>query len=137
MREALAVDQSPYRMAGTGLAALSQLIRQRFRVASCREGAECLAIAKQQAAVGGTAKGVGLLQNRVEDRGEVAGRRIDDLQYLGGCGLLFERLTRLVDEPRILHRDDRLRREVLQQPDLLVGEWENFFAMHYDRPEQR
>ena len=27
-----------------------------------------------------------------------------------------------VEQPRILHRDDRLRREVLQQRDLLVGE---------------
>ena len=29
-----------------------------------------------------------LLQDRIEHRREVAGRGIDDLQYLGGCGLL-------------------------------------------------
>src|SRR5437763_516267 len=32
-------------------------------------------------------------------------------------------------EPRVLHRDDRLRREVLQQRDLLVGEGANFLAL--------
>src|SRR5689334_25280312 len=63
-----------------------------------------------------------LFKHRIEDRREVAGRGIDDLQYLGGRGLLLQRLARLGDEPRILHRDDRLRREVLQQCDLLVGE---------------
>src|SRR6202022_4442916 len=34
----------------------------------------------------------------------------------GGAGLQF------TEQPRILHRDHRLRREVLQQCDLLVGE---------------
>src|SRR5262245_36959249 len=54
------------------------------------------------------------LEHRVEDRGEVAGGGIDDLQYLGGRGLLFQGFARLDNEPRILHRDDRLCREVLQ-----------------------
>ena len=31
-------------------------------------------------------------------------------------------LARLVHQPRILHRDDRLRREILQQRDLFIGE---------------
>jgi len=45
--------------------------------------------------------------------------------------------ARLSQQPRVLHRDHRLRGEILQQRDLLVGERENFFAMHDDRPEQR
>ena len=56
-----------------------------------------------------------------EHWGEIAGRGIDDLQDLGGCGLLFQGFARLGQEPRILHRDDRLRREVLQQRDLFIG----------------
>src|SRR3954449_4626136 len=60
-------------------------------------------------------------QHRLEYRGEVTGRRIDNLQYLGSCGLLLQGLTRLGDQPRILHRDDRLRREILDQRDLPVG----------------
>ena len=31
-------------------------------------------------------------------------------------------LAQFAQEPRVLHRDDRLRGEVLQQRDLLVGE---------------
>ena len=32
-------------------------------------------------------------------------------------------LPQFAEQPRILHRDDRLRSEVLKQPDFLVGEW--------------
>src|SRR5215471_21184825 len=45
--------------------------------------------------------------------------------------------ARLGNESRVLHRDDRLRREVLQQGDLLVGEWPDFLARSNDLPEQR
>ena len=55
-----------------------------------------------------------LFEHRVEYRREVAGRRIDDLQHFGGRGLLLQCLARLGQEARILHCDDRLRREVLQ-----------------------
>ena len=40
-----------------------------------------------------------------------------------------KRLARLGDEPRVLHRDDRLRGEVLQQRDLLVGERPDLLAV--------
>ena len=36
-----------------------------------------------------------LFEHRVKHRLEMAGRGIDDLQYLGGCGLLSERLVPL------------------------------------------
>ena len=39
-------------------------------------------------------------------------------EHLGCGGLLFQRLARLGDQPRVLHRDHRLRREVLRQRDL-------------------
>ena len=35
----------------------------------------------------------------------------------------------LGDEPRVLHRDHRLGGEVLQQCDLLVGEWPDLLAV--------
>src|ERR1051325_3332811 len=38
-----------------------------------------------------------LVEQCIEDRRAIAGRGIDDLQDLGGCGLLFERLPRLGD----------------------------------------
>ena len=79
---------------------------------------------------------VRLFQHRVEHRREVAGRGIDDLQHLGGRGLLLQGLARLGDEPRVLHRDHRLRREILQQRDLLVGERPHFVAVGDNMPEQ-
>ena len=45
----------------------------------------------------------------IEHRREIAGRGVDDLQHLGGRGLLLQCLARLSDQPRILHRDHRLR----------------------------
>jgi hypothetical protein len=44
------------------------------------------------------------------------------ISFLGGRGLLFQRLTGLGQEPRVLHCDDSLGGEILQQRDLLVGE---------------
>ena len=38
-------------------------------------------------------------------------------------------LADLAEQPRILHRDDRLRREILQQRDLLVGEGPDLLAI--------
>ena len=77
----------------------------------------------------------GIFNHRVEHRSKVAGRGVDDLQYLGGRGLLLQCLARLGQEPRVLHRDDRLRREILQQRDLLVGERPHFLAKGGNRSE--
>src|SRR5262249_8323812 len=81
-----------------------------------------LTIDGHQRALGRAAEAVRLFQYRVEDRREVAARGVDDLQYLGGRGLLLQRLSSLGDEPRVFHCDHRLSREVLQQRDLLVRE---------------
>ena len=77
----------------------------------------------------GPAKAVRLLQHRVEHRRQIAGRAVDDLQHLGGCGLLLQGLARLGQEPRILHCNDCLRGEVLQQHDLLFGERPHLLAV--------
>jgi hypothetical protein len=78
---------------------------------------ECAIFVGPKHAEGGLAEASRPIQHRVEDRGEVAGRGIDDLQYLGGRRLLVQGLARLGQEPRILDRDDRLRREVLEEQD--------------------
>src|SRR6516162_3581591 len=75
-------------------------------------------------------------EHRVEDWGEVAWRGIDDLEYLGGGGLLFQSLARLGDQPSILHCDHRLRSEVLQQRDLLVGERPHLLAVDQKCPKE-
>ena len=53
------------------------------------------AVADCQTAQCNAAEGVCLFQYRIEHWREVAGRGIDDLQYLGGRGLLSERLVAL------------------------------------------
>ena len=78
-----------------------------------------------------------LLQDRCKDRREIARRRVDHLQHLGGRGLLLQRLALLVDQPRVLHRDHRLRREVLQQGNLLVGEAADFLAIERDEADRQ
>src|SRR5882762_3890183 len=70
-------------------------------------------------------------------------RTADDLQHVAGRGLVFQRfleipgaVARLGDQPRVLHRDDRLRGEVLQQRDLLVSEPADFPAINDERAQQ-
>src|SRR6516164_518207 len=75
-----------------------------------------------QGALNASAQPCRLFQHCVEHRGEVAGRAINDLQYLGGCGLLFQGLARLSDQPRVFHRNDRLVGKGAEELDLPFGE---------------
>src|SRR5215469_3588767 len=77
-----------------------------------------------------------LFQYRIKYRREIAGRGIDDLQDLCGRGLLLQCLTRLGDEPRILHCDDRLRGEILDEPNFLVRERSHFLAVNIEGSKQ-
>src|SRR3954447_1104832 len=61
----------------------------------------------------------------------------DDLKHIAGGGLVFECLLQVVhafaqfaEQARVLHCDDRLRRKILQQSDLLVCEWADFLAKY-------
>ena len=69
-------------------------------------------------------------QYGVEDRLKLARRGTDYLEDVGGRGLLFQRFTQLVEQPRILDRDHRLVGKDSYQFDLLVGE------RFYSRPRQ-
>ncbi len=61
-------------------------------------------------------------EHRVEHRREVAGRGVDDLQHLGGRGLLLQGLARLGQQPRVLDRDNRLVGKGAHQFDLAFAE---------------
>ena len=52
---------------------------------------------------------------------QIEGRAADDLEHVGGGGLLLQRFAQLVEQPCVLDGDDGLRGEVLDQLDLLVG----------------
>jgi hypothetical protein len=60
-----------------------------------RDGEEAVRLDCPQRAEGGLAQTHRPFEHRVEHRGEISGRGIDDLQYLGGGGLLLQCFARL------------------------------------------
>ena len=62
------------------------------------------------------------LDQRVEHDLQIEGRAADDLEHVGGGGLLLQQFPQLVEQAGILDRDHGLVGEVLDQLDLLVGE---------------
>ena len=62
-------------------------------------------------------------QHRSNTGSRSPGERADDLQHVGGGGLLLQRFAQLVEQPRVLDGDDGLSGEVLYQLDLLVRIW--------------
>ena len=77
----------------------------------------------------GVAEPGGRLHQRLQHRLQVEGRAADDLEHVGGGGLLLQRFAQLVEQPRVLDGDDGLSGEVLHQLDLLVGERSYFGAI--------
>src|SRR5271170_2372842 len=90
------------------------------------------AVANYKCTEGGAAEAVSLVENRIEHRGEIAGRGMEDLQDLGGRGLLFQSLARLGNEAGVLDRDHRLVGEGSDQFDLSLGKWLDSVARHGD-----
>src|SRR5215475_12229455 len=119
MDVSVAFEQAPKRIVGARGETLSCLVRKRLGKAMCCYGVELLTVVEAQAAVPNLAKRARLFENGIENRLEVPRRRIDDLQHLGGRGLLIQCFTRLGEQPRVLHRDDRLGREVFEESNLL------------------
>jgi hypothetical protein len=61
-----------------------------------------------------------VLEHRVKYRLQFAGGAANHLEYVGGGGLLLQRLAQLVEQSGILNGDDGLFREVTDKFDLLV-----------------
>src|SRR5262249_21373055 len=49
---------------------------------------------------------------------------------------LFRPLAQLIEQSRVLNRNNGLGGEILQQPDLLVGEWTNLLVKNGDCTNQ-
>src|SRR6516225_787586 len=85
---------------------------------------------------------VGLAQSgrrfdkRLQDSLQIERRAADDLEDIGGCGLLLKRFTQLVEQARVLDGDDSLGGEVLDQLNLLVGERLNLLVIDVDGANQ-
>ena len=55
------------------------------------------------------------IHERIENRRQIEGRAADDLEHVGGRGLLLQRLPQFVEQPRVLDGDDGLGGEIRQQ----------------------
>src|SRR5262249_52763353 len=67
---------------------------------------------------------------------QVEGRSADDLEHVGGRGLLLQRFAQFVEQPRVLDRDDGLLCEIAYKLYLLVGERPNLLAVDRDGADQ-
>src|SRR6516162_1135257 len=98
--------------------------------------AEGVRFAEIQRAELGVTGAHGIFQHGLEHRLQLARRARNDAQHFRGSGLLFQRLAKiggalvqLVEQAGVLYRDNGLSGEVLDQLDLLVGEWADLLAI--------
>src|SRR5262249_34958715 len=66
------------------------------------------------------------------NRLQIEGRAADDLEHVGGGGLLLERFTEFAEQSCILDGDDGLCGEIFDQLDLLLGERPHFLPVDTD-----
>ena len=92
-----------------------------------------LALAAEQESGFGFAQARRRLHERVEHRLQIKSRAADDLEHIGGCGLLLQRFLQLarpllhfLEQPRVLDRDHCLISERLHEAYLSAGEWPYF-----------
>src|SRR5262249_60237044 len=68
------------------------------------------------------------LDERLQNRFQIEGRAADDLEHVGGGGLLLQRFAQLVEQASILDGDDGLTAEILHQADLSIREGADLMA---------
>ena len=97
--------------------------------------AKDMPVANADRAAEGAAKFDGGGDQRVEHRLQIESRAADDLQHLGGGGLLLQRFgevagarLHLVEQPHVLDRDHRLVGEGLDDFDLAIREGDRLVA---------
>src|SRR6516164_506809 len=72
----------------------------------------------------------------IQHRLQIESGPADDLKHVGRGGLLQERFTQLIEQSRVLDRDDSLGSEILHDLDLLVSEWAYLKTVNPDRADQ-
>jgi hypothetical protein len=64
------------------------------------------------------------------------GRATDDLEYVGGGGLLLQGFAQFVQQPSVLDSNDGLGGKIADQLDLLLGERSDLLALDGDRTDK-
>src|SRR5499433_1907392 len=76
------------------------------------------------------------LDQGIEHSLQIEGRAADDLEHVGGGGLLLQRLAQLVEQSRVLDGDHRLGGKVRHQLDLLLGKGAYLLAINSDHSDK-
>src|SRR5262249_21751807 len=118
---------------GSDAKALAYSIGERLGKAAHSDRAELAPVVELQASLGDAAKAVRLFQDGLEYRRDISGRRIDDLQDLGGRDLPLQRFLGLVEQPGVFDGDHRLGSERLQQLDMMGGKQARGLPAYRDR----
>src|SRR5262249_50159879 len=67
---------------------------------------------------------------------EIERRAGDDVEHIGGSGLLLEGLSQLIEQARVLDSDHSLFRKVVNKLDLFVSERADFLTINDNRADQ-
>src|SRR5262245_38401062 len=94
-----------------------------------RYRSECICLSEVECPKLGVANARRIFQHCIEHRLKVTRRGGDHLQYIGSGRLLLKGFAKLIEQPRVLDSNDGLRSEVLNEFDLLVGEWPHLLAI--------
>src|SRR5262245_3622344 len=101
----------------------------RWRIMEC-DPTKGIAFTKIQSAKPCLANLGGVLKDRGENRVEVARRGTNNLEHVGGSGLLLQRFRKiprarlhLIEQSHVLDRDDCLVGKCFSKFDLFVGKW--------------
>src|SRR6516164_5416191 len=101
-----------------------------------RDRAKVIALTEIQGAESGFAELRRIRQHGLKDQPQLAGGRADNAQHLRCCGLLLQRLPKLVEQPRVLDSDDGLGGEIADQLDLLLSKRAYLLAVDADGANQ-
>src|SRR5262249_44732644 len=92
-----------------------------WQIVGGHRAADIAVVTENHASLGATEPD-GRTQESIEDHLQIERRAADDLEHVGGSGLLLERFTQFVEQASILDGDDGLRSEGLHERHLLIGE---------------
>ena len=130
-------QRAPERRPRSGSSGIFLTINELGREAIARRTVETPFFSARNDGLIGLAEASGRFDECLQYRLQIESRAADDLEHVGGGGLLLQRFAQLVEQPRILDGDDGLGGEVLDQLNLLVGERLDLIAGRYEDADRR
>jgi hypothetical protein len=91
---------------------VAQILLEFTRISIARDAWVDIVLRPVDGCAVGLAQSRRRLDQRIEHGLQIEGRAADDLEHVGGGGLLLQRLAQLVEKTRVLYGDNRLGGEV-------------------------